>query len=323
MEETAKKDPNNKAADIPDEEEEVCKPPANKRPRRKAALKSEELTAVLAKEDKNDDDDDDDVKKKPPRRKAAKKSSKQNNDDYEEEEEEGDEDSKPVANKRSRGSSLKKMSESTSTSRSSSAPIPLDAMVTVMEMLPPRSLYNTALTCKSLRQMVTTKMVVSSALIHGGNAKKTMEELYALMSNHSMHVPSPLRLLRLANGKIVNFVLLPRPIMSDRVLVHSPVGIVLCLDPTIDGIAMVDTIGIRKVTVVMLNLPRHGRQVGHDMVRNDPYIIPSCIIHVLPRRATVAIITFGLDIVLMLVVRVLDPWRFGMMLIIYVNTMTN
>eukprot|EP00986_Skeletonema_menzelii_P008535 scaffold3629_cov123-Skeletonema_menzelii.AAC.1 len=53
--------------------------------------------------------------------------------------------------------------------------------------------------------MVTTKMVVQSALIHGGNAKRTMEELHELMSNHSIHVPSPLRLLRLANGKRCEF----------------------------------------------------------------------------------------------------------------------
>jgi hypothetical protein len=247
MEETAMKGPNNEAADIPDEED--CKPPANKRPRRKAALKSEELTAVLAKDDKNDNDDDD-VKKRP-RRKATKKSSKQNNDDYEEEEneeedskatkksskqnnddydegeEEDEEDSKPAAKKRPRGASLKK-SESSSTSRSS-APIPLDAMVNVMEMLPPRSLYNIALTCKSLRQMVTTKMVVSSALIHGGNAKKTIEELYALMSNHSMHVPSPLRLLRLANGKYCEFC----PAKTNHV--RPGVGVFACWDCLVSG----------------------------------------------------------------------------------------
>ena len=40
----------------------------------------------------------------------------------------------------------------------------VDAMVYVMEFLPPRSLYNIALTCKSLRDKVTTKMVVQSAL---------------------------------------------------------------------------------------------------------------------------------------------------------------
>ena len=211
------KGPNNEAADIPDEEED-CKPPANKRPRRKAALKSEELTAVLAKDDKNDNDDDD-VKKRP-RRKAAKKSSTQNNDDYQEENE--DEDSKPAAKKRPRGA-LKK-SES-----SSSAPIPLDAMFNVMEMLPPRSLYNIALTCKSLRQMVTTKMVVSSALIHGGNAKKTMEELYALMSNHSMHIPSPLRLLRLANGKYCEFC----PAKTNHV--RPGVGVFACWDCLVSG----------------------------------------------------------------------------------------
>ena len=50
-------------------------------------------------------------------------------------------------------------------------------------------------------------MVVQSALIHRGNAKKTMEEMFKLMKKHSIHVPSPLRLLRLANGKRCEFCL--------------------------------------------------------------------------------------------------------------------
>jgi len=156
------KHPNSDAV-IPEEED--MKPPS-KRPRRKAALKSEELIAGMTEQE----DDVDDVKppaKRPRRKKGALKSEESTDDDA---------GSPPVV-------------------------INVDAMVNVMEFLPPRSLYNVALTCKSLREMVTTKMVVQCALIHGGHAKKTMEELYALMSNHSIHIPSPLRLLRLANGK--------------------------------------------------------------------------------------------------------------------------
>mmetsp|Transcript_55974 Transcript_55974/g.135422 ORF Transcript_55974/g.135422 Transcript_55974/m.135422 type:complete len:167 (+) Transcript_55974:244-744(+) len=74
-----------------------------------------------------------------------------------------------------------------------------------MEFLSPRQLYNVSLTCKSLWKLVTTEIVVKSALIHGGHARRTMEELYQLMSQHSIHVPSPLRLLRLANGKRCKF----------------------------------------------------------------------------------------------------------------------
>mmetsp|Transcript_12065 Transcript_12065/g.17324 ORF Transcript_12065/g.17324 Transcript_12065/m.17324 type:complete len:572 (+) Transcript_12065:75-1790(+) len=103
-------------------------------------------------------------------------------------------------------------------------------MVNVMEFLPPRSLYNIALTCKSLREMVTTKMVVQSALIHGGHAKKTMEELYALMRNHSIHVPSPLRLLRLANGKRCEFCFL-----SGTNHVRPGLGVFACWDCVASG----------------------------------------------------------------------------------------
>ncbi|KAL3903861.1 MAG: hypothetical protein SGILL_010285, partial [Bacillariaceae sp.] len=44
-----------------------------------------------------------------------------------------------------------------------------------------------------------------SALIHGGFAKKTVTELHSLMSKKAMHIPSPLRLLRLMNGKRCEF----------------------------------------------------------------------------------------------------------------------
>jgi len=165
------KHPNDEADCLPEED---SKPPA-KRPRRKAAIKSEKLIAGMAEEE-------DDIKNSPPKRprrnkKAALKSEEPAEDD------------------------------SSSAEHGGSGPVVInvDAMVNVMEFLPPRSLYNIALTCKSLREMVTTKMVVHSALIHGGNAKKTMEELYNMMKNRSIHVPSPLRLLRLANGKRCEF----------------------------------------------------------------------------------------------------------------------
>ena len=54
---------------------------------------------------------------------------------------------------------------------------------------------------------MNTKMVIQSALIHGGHAKKSMEELFALMKNHSIHIPSALRLLRICNGKYCEFCL--------------------------------------------------------------------------------------------------------------------
>ena len=76
-----------------------------------------------------------------------------------------------------------------------------DALGLVMEFLGPRELYRMALTCKTLRSKVTTRLVVRSAIMHGGHAATTVTELYNLMKNKSIHVPSPLRLLRLVNGK--------------------------------------------------------------------------------------------------------------------------
>ncbi|KAL7458347.1 hypothetical protein ACHAWC_010176 [Mediolabrus comicus] len=164
--------PNNDEAIIPEEGEKDTKLPA-KRPRRKAALKSVEKMMEQAAKDEADDMEE-------------------------------DEDSKPAAKKRPRRKSaaLKKSDEEPS---SEGVVMNVDAMVTVMEFLPPRSLMNVALTCKSLLSRVTTTMVVRSALIHGDNAKKTFEELYKLMKNHSIHPPSPLRLLRLANGRKCEF----------------------------------------------------------------------------------------------------------------------
>ncbi len=96
-----------------------------------------------------------------------------------------------------------------------------------------QDLLHTAFTCKSIRDMVSTRMVVKSALLHGGHAKKTMEELHALMSNHSMHVPSPLRLLRMANGKVCEFCQL------DRVNhVRPGIGVFACWDCVTNGMGV-------------------------------------------------------------------------------------
>jgi hypothetical protein len=76
-----------------------------------------------------------------------------------------------------------------------------DALGFVMEFLGPRELYRMAFTCKSLRSKVTTRLVVRSAIMQGGHAATTVRELYNLMNNKSIHAPSPLRLLRLVNGK--------------------------------------------------------------------------------------------------------------------------
>lgn len=64
-----------------------------------------------------------------------------------------------------------------------------------------------ACVCTQTMGAVTTPMVVKSAMIHGGHARKSMEELHALMSTRALHVPSPLRLLRISNGKVCEFCL--------------------------------------------------------------------------------------------------------------------
>jgi hypothetical protein len=92
-----------------------------------------------------------------------------------------------------------------------------------MEFLHPRDLLHTAFTCKSLRDMVSTSMVIKSALVHGGHGKSTMEVVYSLTSVHAMHIPSPLRLLRLVNGKICEFCL------NDKVNHARPgIGVFAC-----------------------------------------------------------------------------------------------
>jgi hypothetical protein len=90
----------------------------------------------------------------------------------------------------------------TKRSKSSSPDLNEDALRVVMEFLAPKELKRMAFTCKALRDTITTKLVMCSALMHGGHAGATVEILYWLMKYQQIHVPSALRLLRLGNGKI-------------------------------------------------------------------------------------------------------------------------
>ncbi|KAL7467478.1 hypothetical protein ACHAXS_007725 [Conticribra weissflogii] len=78
--------------------------------------------------------------------------------------------------------------------------LPLEAFSVTMEYLRPRDLFNTAFTCKTLRDAVTTRAVLNSALRYGKYARRSMSEIQKLMKNHSIYVPSPMRLLRFACG---------------------------------------------------------------------------------------------------------------------------
>lgn len=127
----------------------------------------------------------------------------ENNDT--DEEDDNDDSMKPRVKKKSRS---KRYSSSLSTNTmAATTSVPLDAFNIVMAFLHPRDLLHTAFTCKSLRDMVSTSMVIKSALVHGGHAKSTMEVLYALTFVYAIHIPSPLRLLRLVNGKVCEFCL--------------------------------------------------------------------------------------------------------------------
>ena len=117
--------------------------------------------------------------------------------------------------------SHKKNSESSSPSHQNNHNIalPLDALSMVMEFLSPRELFNVAFTCKTLKKLVTTKMVVRSASIGGWHMR------HKLMSVHAKHRPSPLRLLRLANGKKCEFC----SKADVNIILHTFRGVYACL----------------------------------------------------------------------------------------------
>lgn len=76
--------------------------------------------------------------------------------------------------------------------------LPYDVLGMVMDYLTPRDLFNLVFLSPGLMNLVTTEMVVRSALFNGGRAKQSFKELYKLIKQRSIHPPSPLRLLRLA-----------------------------------------------------------------------------------------------------------------------------
>eukprot|EP00957_Ditylum_brightwellii_P203513 15334953-Ditylum_brightwellii.AAC.1 len=85
-----------------------------------------------------------------------------------------------------------------------------DVLIHVTSFLPPRDLLRISTTCTALRNSITIPLVVKSAMIKGGHARRTMDELYALHKRGSIHPTSPLRLLRLANGKRCEFCFIKR-----------------------------------------------------------------------------------------------------------------
>ena len=72
---------------------------------------------------------------------------------------------------------------------------------TIFSFLDMRCLLRVANTNNFLRSIVTYEHVIRGSMMHGGHAKQSMERLARLMEKRCIWIPSPLRLLRLVNGK--------------------------------------------------------------------------------------------------------------------------
>jgi hypothetical protein len=83
----------------------------------------------------------------------------------------------------------------------SSLPVDIDALFLVMDYLPPRELLSLTLCSKELVANLTVAKVVKSALTQGGLPAKTIRHLLPMYKNQSIYPDSPLRLLRLVNGR--------------------------------------------------------------------------------------------------------------------------
>ena len=76
-----------------------------------------------------------------------------------------------------------------------------DVASDVFSFLDIRSLYNVTMTCRIAMRLLRHEHVVRSALMQGGHSKTSMERLMVLIENKCIWIPSPLRMLRLCNGK--------------------------------------------------------------------------------------------------------------------------
>jgi hypothetical protein len=77
----------------------------------------------------------------------------------------------------------------------------IDVMSLVMDFLGPRDLFHVAMCSKALLATPTVTQVVKSALFHGGPSALTIEYLQPLYKLQSIYPVSPVRLLRLVNGR--------------------------------------------------------------------------------------------------------------------------
>ena len=71
-----------------------------------------------------------------------------------------------------------------------------------MSYLNPLELFKFAFLSSKIESYLTIEMVIRSAMLAGGNAKKSIEELLPLILDGSVFPPSASRLLRLINGTV-------------------------------------------------------------------------------------------------------------------------
>ena len=76
-----------------------------------------------------------------------------------------------------------------------------DILMCVAHYLLPRDLYMFVFSSKMLVSSLSVEVVINSAIMAGGNAKATVEELQRLMLTGSIFPPSAIRLLCLINGR--------------------------------------------------------------------------------------------------------------------------
>ena len=76
-----------------------------------------------------------------------------------------------------------------------------DVATEIFSFLDVKTLYNITMTSKEGMSLLRHEHVVRSALFQGGHAKSSMERLVPLIERRCIWIPSPIRMLRLMNGK--------------------------------------------------------------------------------------------------------------------------
>ncbi|GKY91989.1 hypothetical protein MPSEU_000170500 [Mayamaea pseudoterrestris] len=76
-----------------------------------------------------------------------------------------------------------------------------DTATIIYSFLDCRELLNMACTSKLLMERVSYEHVLRSSMMHGGYAKSSTERIVSLVQQNKIHVPSPMRMLRIANGR--------------------------------------------------------------------------------------------------------------------------